>query len=62
MESQTNDYSTLLFTTPEVESDHLLQSSVNSEIIIFDESVKLMVGSISRLKTPREHNLWSLNL
>lgn len=57
MESQTNDYNTLLFTNPEVESDHLLKSSMNSEIIIFDESVKLMVGSISRLKTPREHNL-----
>lgn len=57
MENQTNDYSTFLFTTPEVDSEHVLKSSVNSEIIIFDELVKLMVGSISRLKTPREHNL-----
>lgn len=57
MESQTNDYSTLLFTTLEVDSEHFLKSSVNSEIIIFDELVKLTVGSISRLKTPWEHNL-----
>lgn len=61
MESQTNDYSTL-FTTPEFDREHLLKSSVNSEIIIFDELVKLMVGSISRLKTLWEHNLWSLYL
>lgn len=57
MENQTNDYSTFLFTTPEVDSEHFLKPSVNSEIIIFDELVKLMVGSISRLKTPWEHNL-----
>lgn len=57
MESQTNDYSTLLFTTLEVDSEHFFKFSVNSEIIIFDELVKLTVGSISRLKTPWEHNL-----